>query len=59
MAIEAVDLPLRVPPHRGLLGLDRAVLHQPHVELRARAVSDWPKRCKLAYAFLWEYSDQG
>jgi hypothetical protein len=23
---------------------------------RARKVSGWPNRCKLAHAFLWEYS---
>ena len=25
-------------------------------EPAARKVSGWPKRCKLAHAFLWEYS---
>ena len=26
------------------------------VSHKARKVLDWPKRCKLAHAFLWEYS---
>jgi hypothetical protein len=26
--------------------------------LRAREVSGWPERCKLARAFLWECSDE-
>jgi hypothetical protein len=25
---------------------------------RARKLLGWPKRCKLARAFLWEYSDK-
>jgi hypothetical protein len=33
------------------LGHDRPVR-----DLRAREVSGWPKRCKLARAFLWGYS---
>jgi hypothetical protein len=29
----------------------------PELELlRARKVLGWPKRCKLAHAFLWEHS---
>jgi hypothetical protein len=27
----------------------------PYKIYRARKVLDWPKRCKLAHAFLWEY----
>ena len=37
------------PPHR------RRLLRV-GVPLRARTVLGWPKRCKLAHAFLWKYS---
>ena len=58
--------PRPISPRRGLalLRRERAAIdeHLGHVaaELllgaRARKVLDWPKRCKLAHAFMWEYS---
>ena len=32
--------------------------HSSQTSTRARRVSGWPKRCKLAHAFLWEYIDE-
>jgi hypothetical protein len=31
----------------------------PRRRLRARKLLGWPKRCKLAHAFRWEYSNEG
>jgi hypothetical protein len=38
------------------LQLQPRVHGAPTLGPRARKVLDWPKRCQLAHAFLWEYS---
>jgi hypothetical protein len=43
------------PPHRLLVELVARPRKGCAVQA-ARTVSGWPKRCKLAHAFLWEYS---
>ena len=44
---------LRLARRRRGEGIEEAVVAG---QLAARKASGWPKRCRLAHAFLWEYS---
>jgi hypothetical protein len=50
-----VDQPVGRNPAGGVRRRDR-LQERDHLSARARKVLGWPKLCKLAHAFPWEYS---